>query len=183
MSQISIPYFGATGITGATGPTGTVNTNFNNLSTTPLFNSTTPYYSSASSNLVQISVGGQIGTITSGNLVVRYDTPCILKGGKVYFIQVQILITKSGATPSTEQLACSIFPLDTVSGCVLTTIADAGLGADGSVYDITLNGYISPTIDYNTLEVSVKAIPTISGSSSYFVALQRNTFIYINQIN
>jgi hypothetical protein len=52
MNQIYIPHFGDTGATGSIGPTGTV---INNLSTTPLFNPTTPYYTSGSS-------GGGTGT-------------------------------------------------------------------------------------------------------------------------
>jgi hypothetical protein len=43
MSQIPVPFIGSTGATGPIGPT------INNLSTTPLFNPTTPYYISDSS--------------------------------------------------------------------------------------------------------------------------------------
>lgn len=156
-----------------------------NLSYATLFNSTTPYYltySDLSSKLVQIPAPGSLGTISSSNTNVRYDTPCTLKAGKVYYIQVQLNIGKTGSTPSSEKLVCSIFPLDTVSGCILTTTIDAGLSSDGSGYELTLNGYISPTIDYNTLEVGVASIG-LSGSSTYAVGIPLNTFIYINEIN
>ena len=107
MNQIHIPLIGATGATGPKGPTGTT---INNLSITPLFNPTTPYYTSSSSGGTGITgptgpSGGTDGRLfTSAPVVASFTSVSIPVNGVATLGTYTIPITLTSASNILQNL-------------------------------------------------------------------------------